>query len=105
MSPSYAAAYTIYNVTPAPRGKKGAEWFRYGVLQDRTEAVQIARELFSSQEFARVEVHETKMLPAGGSRKSRRIKTFIRRDVASFLCWQVAAITACTALISIAVIF
>lgn len=57
--------YVIYNVSPPTTAKRGAEWFRYGTMSDKDEAIQIARELYASGEFARVEVHEARTLQNG----------------------------------------
>lgn len=78
--------YTIYTITPAPSAQRGAAWARYGVMPDRDAAVQMARDLFDSREFSRVEVHETRLSATCGSH-SRLHKAFIRRNMPRFLRW------------------
>lgn len=66
--------YVIYNVNRATTAKRGADWFRYGTMRDKTDALQLALELYRSEEFARVEVHETITDAATGNRKTRILK-------------------------------
>ncbi len=79
MHPSPAVTYTIYNIIPRSHGKKGAAWFRYGTLQDRNDALQMAQELFASREFTRVEVHETRRTL--DQPKSRVLKVFTQHSL------------------------
>lgn len=85
-----AREYVIYNVAKATTAKRGADWFRYGTLADRKEAMQMAEELFSSREFDRVEVHETVSDRKTGSRTTRVVKTFASRMAAGPVVWLVA---------------
>ncbi len=101
-----AREYVIYNVTRATTAKRGADWFRYGTMQDRQEAMQMAQELFSSREFERVEVHETVSDRKTGSRTTRVVKTFASGIAAGPVVWlmvgcfmMAAALILCYALL------
>ncbi len=100
---SHAVTYTIYTITPAPSADRGAAWARYGVLQSRDDAIQIAKDLFGSDEFARVEVHETRLASFGTRQRSHLYKAYIRRDSPYFL--RVGAVAAALCIVCASTLF